>query len=58
MMATSSITANFSIRDPKEARRFLSRLLSTQNPMPLPRPPDFKFVNSVEDLRKQIAESH
>ena len=57
-MATSSITANFSIRDPKEARRFLSRLLSTQNPMPFPEAPDFKFVTSVKNLRKQIAKSN
>lgn len=57
-MATSSITANFSIRDQKEARRFLSRLLSTRNPMPFPDAPDFKFVTIVKNLQKQIAKSN
>lgn len=56
-MATSSITANFLINDPKEAKRFVSRLLSRQEPKSFQKP-DFKFISDVDTLRNQIAKSH
>ena len=55
-MATSSITANFAVRDPVEARRFVTALLSTDRPARKPfGRPAFKFVSGVENLRRQIA---
>ena len=55
-MATSSITANFAVRDPVEARRFVSALLSSDRPARKPfGRPAFKFVSGVESLRRQIA---
>ena len=55
-MATSSITANFAVRDPAEARRFVTALLSTDRSARKPfGRPAFKFVSGVENLRRQIA---
>lgn len=55
-MATSSITANFAVKDPVEARRFVTALLSTDRPARKPfGRPTLKFVSGVENLRRQIA---
>lgn len=55
-MATSSITANFAIRDAGEAKRFVDAFLSTDrcsedNRCKSP----FKFVSGVDNLRRQIS---
>ena len=54
-MATSSITANFAIKDADEARRFVDVFLSTDRSSEdiLGKSP-FKFVSGVDNLRRQI----
>ena len=55
-MATSSITANFAIRDADEAKRFVAAFLSTDNrPQNVGVKSPFKFVTGVENLRRQIS---
>ena len=52
-MATSSITANFAINDEKEAKAFVSALLSESRPMEPPRcKPGWKFVDSVSQIER------
>ena len=50
-MATSSITANFAIRDEKEAKSFIAALLSDSRPLA---PPvckrNWKLVSSVREI--------
>ena len=55
-MATSSITANFAIKDADEARRFVDVFLSTDRSSEdnLVKSP-FKFVSGVDNLRRQIS---
>lgn len=55
-MATSSITANFAIKDADEAKRFVAAYLSTEHSSsPIVRKSSFKFVSGVENLRRQIS---
>lgn len=55
-MATSSITANFAIKDADEAKRFVAAYLSTEHSSsPIVRKSSFKFISGVENLRRQIA---
>ena len=55
-MATSSITANFAIRDEGEAKRFVDAFLSTgSSPENSIRKSPFKFVSGVDNLRRQIS---
>lgn len=55
-MATSSITANFAIKDADEAKRFVAAYLSTESgPSLSVRKSSFKFVFGVENLRRQIS---
>ena len=53
-MATSSITANFAIRDEKEAKSFIAALLSDSRPMT---PPvckrNWKLVSSVREIERR-----
>ena len=50
-MATSSITVNFAIRDEKEAKAFISALLSESRSMvPPPRKRNWKLQTSVKDM--------
>ena len=52
-MATSSITANFAIRDEKEAKAFISALLSESRSMvPPTRKRNWKFVGSVREIEE------
>ena len=52
-MATSSITANFAIRDEKEAKDFISALLSDSRPMvPPARKRNWKLVGSVREIEE------
>jgi len=54
-MATSSITANFAIRDEKEAKAFISALLSESRSMvPPARKRNWKFVGSVKTSAKDM----
>ena len=54
-MATSSITANFAIRDEKEAKAFISALLSESRSMVSPaRKRNWKFVSSVKTSAKDM----
>ena len=53
-MATSSITANFEIKDADEAKRFVEAFLSTnQRPVMTFGKSKLKFVSGVENLRHQ-----
>ena len=53
-MATSSITANFAIRDEKEAKAFISALLSESRSMvPPTRKRNWKFVSSVREIERR-----
>ena len=53
-MATSSITANFAIRDEKEAKAFISALLSESRSMvPPTRKRNWKFVGSVREIERR-----
>ena len=55
-MATSSITANFAIRDAGEAKRFVDAFLSTDRSSEnAPCKSPFKFVSGVDNLRRQIS---
>ena len=55
-MATSSITANFAIRDEGEAKRFVDAFLSTDGSSENSfRKSPFKFVSGVDNLRRQIS---
>ena len=55
-MATSSITANFAIRDAGEAKRFVDAFLSTDRSSGnAPCKSPFKFVSGVDNLRRQIS---
>lgn len=55
-MATSSITANFAVEDPVEARRFIAALLSTDRSARKPfGRPTLKFFSGAENLRRPIA---
>ena len=50
-MATSSITANFEIKDTKTARAFVDALLSTSRPVKPPRAnPRWKMVFDVSEI--------
>lgn len=50
-MATSSITANFAIKDADEAKRFVAAFLSTGNrPESAFGKSPFKFVSGVDNL--------
>ena len=53
-MATSSITANFAIRDENEAKSFIAALLSDSRPMT---PPvckrNWKLVSSVREIERR-----
>ena len=52
-MATSSIAANFAIRDEKEAKAFISALLSESRPMvPPARKRNWKLVGSVREIEE------
>ena len=52
-MATSSITANFAIRDEKEAKAFILALLSESRSMvPPARKLNWKFVGSVREIEE------
>ena len=52
-MATSSITANFAIRDEKEAKGFISALLSESRSMfPPARKWNWKLVGSVREIEE------
>ena len=54
-MATSSITANFAIRDEKEAKAFISALLSGSRSMvPPARKRNWKLVGSVKTSAKDM----
>ena len=57
-MATSSITANFAIRDEKEAKSFIAALLSDSRPMT---PPvckrNWKLVSSVREIERPAKSS-
>ena len=54
-MATSSITANFAIRDEKEAKAFISALLSESRSMvPPARKRNWKLVGSVKTSVKDM----
>ena len=54
-MATSSITANFAIRDEKEAKAFISALLSESRSMvPPARKWNWKLVGSVKTSAKDM----
>jgi len=53
-MATSSITANFAIRDEKEAKAFISALLSDSRPMTPPAcKRNWKLVGSVREIERR-----
>lgn len=53
-MAASSITANFAIRDEKEAKAFISALLSPSRPKPPPaRKRNWTFVGSVGEIERR-----
>ena len=50
-MATSSITANFPIRDEKETKAFISAFLSdSHSTVPPARKRNWKLVDSVKDI--------
>ena len=55
-MATSSITANFAIKDPAEARAFVEAFLSSHDNATKPRRPrsgvKCQFISDVEDLKR------
>ena len=52
-IATSSITANFAIRDEKEAKVFISALLSESRSMvPPARKRNWKLVGSVREIEE------
>ena len=52
-MATSSITANFAIRDEKEAKAFILALVSESSSMvPSARKRNWKFVGSVREIEE------
>ena len=54
-MATSSITANFEIKDADEAKRFVTAFLSTERrPASALGKSPFKFVSGVDNLRRQV----
>lgn len=54
-MATSSITANFAIRDEMEAKVFISSLLSDSRPMTPPVcNPNRKLVSRVRQIESVI----
>ena len=53
-MATSSITANFAIHDEKEAKSFISALLSESRSMvPPARKRNWKLVGSVREIERR-----
>ncbi|MBR4188784.1 MAG: hypothetical protein IKQ55_02360 [Kiritimatiellae bacterium] len=53
-MATSSITANFAIRDGKEAKAFIAALLSDTRPTPPPaRKRTWGFAGSVAEIERR-----
>ena len=57
-MATSSINADFTINDGREAKAFVSALLSESRPMEPPRcKPGWKFVNSVSQIERSCRRS-
>ena len=52
-MATSSITANFAIRDEKEAKAFISAFLSdSRSTVPPARKRNWKLVDSVKEIEE------
>ena len=54
-MATSSITANFAIRDEKEAKAFIAALLSDSRSMvPPARKRNWKLVGSVKEIERRL----
>jgi hypothetical protein len=53
-MATSSITANFAIRDEKEAKAFISAFLSdSRSTVPPARKRNWKLVDSVKEIERR-----
>jgi hypothetical protein len=53
-MATSSITANFEIRDEKEAKAFIAALLSPSRPKPPPvRKRNWTFAGGVGEIERR-----
>ena len=51
-MATSSIFADFTIRDKKTARAFVKALEASEKTPPQKRTVDFQFVESPEEIKK------
>ena len=51
-MATSSIFADFSIRDKKTARAFVKALEASEKTPPQKRTADFRIVESSEEIKK------
>ena len=51
-MATSSIFADFTIRDKKTARAFVKALEASEKTLPQKRTADFQFVESPEEIKK------
>ena len=55
-MATSSITANFAIKDPMEARAFVEAFLSSHDDASRPPRPrsavKCRFISDVEELKR------
>ena len=49
-MATSSITANFRIDDPKAARDFVDAFIRHSRKASTPPSPNFRFVTTVEEM--------
>lgn len=47
-MATSNITANFRIDDPKAARDFVDAFIRHSRKAPTPPSPNFRFITTVE----------
>ena len=53
-MATSSITANFAIRDEREAKAFISAFLSdSRSTVPPARKRNWKLVDSVKEIERR-----
>ena len=49
-MATSSITANFRIDDPKAAKDFVEAFIRHSHNAPTPPSSNFRFVTTVEEM--------
>ena len=49
-MATSSITANFRIDDPKAARDFVDAFIRHSRNAPTPPSSNFRFITTIEEM--------